>query len=191
MLRYAPACAPITPTADWIDPLHPDVDDEQEIINGAQLEGLLGIHPSTDFSAVGWEVDEAGDAVLTHKYWPRRTVFYSPFGEDLAVAAATPGDCLSRGLEPSAVNRFEAAAARAATTDWTIKPFTSISDMELSAMTRTVLFRVVGADPYLHSLPELAEAMPDPAPEPVPESSQSGDAMYSNRLSLSRRFLAW
>ncbi|MFF0509142.1 hypothetical protein ACFYUH_36930 [Streptomyces fimicarius] len=70
-------------------------------------------------------------------------------------------------MSTHAVNQFETHALRAVTEPaWPIKPFGEVAGCGLSAMTRTLFYTVLDRQPLETSVPDIAQGLPQPAPEP-------------------------
>ncbi|MEY8043587.1 helix-turn-helix transcriptional regulator [Saccharopolyspora cebuensis] len=87
MLRYAPDTSPITALAEWHDPLYPDRKLANTLANEALHGGLLKIHHSSPTNAFEWNENDAGELVLSDRYYASLVSHYSPFGTDLRSGA--------------------------------------------------------------------------------------------------------
>ncbi|MFJ7416942.1 hypothetical protein ACIQWZ_40075 [Streptomyces sp. NPDC098077] len=78
-------------------------------------------------------------------------------------------------ISTHAVNQFETHALRAVTEPaWPIKPFGEVAGCGLSAMTRTLFYTVLDRQPLGTSVTDVAQGLPQPAPEPAVPDADPG-----------------
>ncbi|WP_017582238.1 hypothetical protein [Nocardiopsis valliformis] len=86
--------------------------EDADVMEALRRHGVLHVHPSTAVSSQLWRITAFGDAVaeaggdlddlptpeLTGRYYPLKTRFYVPYGEDVRAAAESAGTRLLRRL---------------------------------------------------------------------------------------------
>lgn len=91
--------------------LSPDGGDV-DVMETLRHQGVLHVHPSTGVNSRVWRIGSFGDAVaeaggdlddlrvpeLTGRYYPLKTRFYIPYGDDIRTAVASADSRLLRGL---------------------------------------------------------------------------------------------
>lgn len=114
LLRYAPTPAPLGPVREWVDPLHPDVNEQNHCVAEALRGGLIKIHPASHIDSFVWEpanfdealahADEEGQIPvpsLAGSYYTLSATHFTPYGHSLETAATAVRDHLTARLDPT------------------------------------------------------------------------------------------